>query len=260
MKLLGLIGYPLTHSFSIGYFSEKFLKENISGYEYHNFPLQDISKLPELLDEQPELIGLNVTIPYKEKIIPYLDELDPTARKIGAVNTVKIVRDDNRNYQLSGYNTDAYGFLHSLTPFLQKKHTGAMILGTGGASKAVAYVFDQLGIDYLFVSRTPSKGQIGYREICLSIIKEYLIIVNTSPLGTYPEVDTYPDIPYDLLTPDHILYDLVYNPPETAFLRFGRQEGATCINGQKMLELQAEKSWEIWTGALAFFHKPKSEN
>jgi shikimate dehydrogenase len=247
MKLLGLIGYPLTHSFSVDYFAKKFAKEKIRDYKYLNFPIDNLSKFPALLDEQPDLIGLNATIPYKEKIIPYLDELDPTAAKIGAVNTVKIIR-DNWKKHLSGYNTDAYGFHHSLTPFLQKKHTGALILGTGGASKAVAYVFDQLGIDYLFVSRTPSKNQIGYREICLPIISKHLIIVNTSPLGTYPDVDTYPDIPYDLLTPDHILYDLVYNPPETAFLRFGQQKEATCINGQRMLELQAEKSWEIWTG------------
>lgn len=247
MKLLGLIGYPLTYSFSVSYFSEKFNKENISGYEYLNFPLDDISKFIVLLDEQPDLIGLNVTIPYKEKIIPYMNELDPVAEKIGAVNTVKIVRDNGKKH-LSGYNTDAHGFHHSLSPSLQKTHTGAMILGTGGASKAVAYVFDQLGIDYLFVSRKPAKGQIGYHELCLAILKKYLIIVNTSPLGTYPEINTYPDIPYDLLTSDHILYDLVYNPPETEFLRFGRQKGTTCINGKRMLELQAEKSWEIWTG------------
>ncbi len=247
MKLLGLIGYPLTHSFSVDYFEKKFAREKIKDYKYLNFPIDNISKFTDLLVKQPDLVGLNVTIPYKEKIIPYLDELDPTAEKIGAVNTVKIVRDKGKKY-LSGYNTDAYGFHHSLTPVLQKKHTGALILGTGGASKAVAYVFDQLGIDYLFVSRTPSKGQISYHEISHSIIRKYLIIVNTSPLGTYPDVDTYPDLPYDLLTSDHILYDLVYNPPETAFLRFGREKEATCINGQKMLELQAEKSWEIWTG------------
>jgi len=247
MKLLGLIGYPLTHSFSVDYFTKKFAREKIRYYKYLNFPINDISKFPALLDEQPDLVGLNVTIPYKEKIIPYLDELDPTVKKIGAVNTVKIIRDNGKKH-LSGYNTDTYGFHHSLTPFLKKKHTAALILGTGGASKAVAYVLDQLGIDCIFVSRTPAKGQIGYHEICLSIIRQYLIIVNTSPLGTYPDVDTYPDIPYDLLTSDHILYDLVYNPPETAFLRFGRQKGATCINGQKMLELQAEKSWKIWTG------------
>ncbi|KPK86605.1 MAG: shikimate dehydrogenase [Bacteroides sp. SM23_62_1] len=247
MKLLGLIGYPLTHSFSEGYFANKFSSEKISGYEYRNFPLDDISKFPDLFHEQPGLIGLNVTIPYKEKIIPYLDKLDPTAEKIGAVNTIKIIRDKGK-YHLSGYNTDAHGFHHSISPFLLKTHTHALILGTGGASKAVAYVFNQLGIDYTYVSRTPSEGQISYRDICLPVISKNLIIVNTSPLGTFPDIDTYPDIPYDLLTPDHILYDLVYNPPETAFLRFGMQKGATCINGQRMLELQAERSWEIWTG------------
>jgi shikimate dehydrogenase len=208
--------------------------------------LQNISKFPEFLEEYPELVGLNVTIPHKVNIIPYLDHLDLVAQQIGAVNTVKIVQ-ENGKIHLSGYNTDAHGFYHSLEPFLQKKHIGALILGTGGASKAVAYVFDELGIDYLIVSRTPEKGQISYGDICLSIIRKYLIIVNTSPLGTYPEVNAYPDIPYDLLTPDHILYDLVYNPPETAFLRFGRQKGAACINGQRMLELQAEKSWKIWS-------------
>lgn len=246
MKLLGLIGYPLTHSFSVSYFSEKFKRENISGWEYRNFPLKRISDVNILIRNNPELCGLNITIPYKEQIISYLDKLDPVPRRIGAVNTVKIIRKGSRHV-LVGYNTDCYGFLKSLTPSLNSSHKRALILGTGGASKAVAFVLQELEIEYLFVTRNPKPGMITYRDLCLSMIRNHLLIVNTTPLGTFPDVHTFPDIPYDLLTPDHLLYDLVYNPPETEFLRLGRQKGATCINGQKMLELQAEKSWEIFT-------------
>ena len=245
MKLLGLIGYPLTHSFSAVYFSEKFILEHIQDFTYRNFPLKNISGFSQLLKKNPELYGLNVTIPHKEKILSYLDKLDPVAERIGAVNTVKFIQKGSRKV-LVGYNTDSYGFLKSLTPSLNSRHKRALILGTGGASKAVAFVLRELEIEFLFVSRKPGPGQIGYHDLCLSLIRNHLLIVNTTPLGTFPDVKTFPDIPYDLLTPDHILYDLVYNPPETEFLRFGRQKGATCINGQKMLELQAEKSWEIW--------------
>lgn len=246
MKLIGLIGYPLTHSFSVGYFSDKFKKEHIKNYEYRNFPIKHISGLSQLLKKNPEICGLNVTIPYKEKIISYLDKLDPVAERIGAVNTVKFVQDGSRKVMV-GYNTDCYGFLKSLTPNLDSRYRRALILGTGGSSKAVAFVLQELNMEFLFVSRKPESGEIGYRDLCLSVIRKYLLIINTTPLGTFPDVNIFPDIPYDLLTSDHILFDLVYNPPETEFLRFGRQKGARCINGQKMLELQAEKSWEIWT-------------
>jgi shikimate dehydrogenase len=243
--LLGLIGYPLTHSFSAGYFSDKFKRENITDYEYRNFPLKNISRFRQLLKNNPGLCGLNVTIPYKEQIISYLDKLDSVAERIGAVNTVKFIRKGNRN-ELVGYNTDSTGFLKSLTPSLNSSHKRALILGTGGASKAVAFVLQELEIEFLFVTRNPKPGMITYRDLCLSIIRNHLLIINTTPLGTYPDVQSFPDIPYDLLTPGHIMYDLVYNPPETEFLRLGRQKGATCINGQRMLEIQAEKSWEIW--------------
>lgn len=245
MKLLGLIGYPLTHSFSEGYFSEKFKREHIKDFEYRNFPIKNISHFSQILNKNPELYGLNITIPYKEKIISYLDKLDPVAERIGAVNTVKFIQEGSRKLMV-GYNTDSYGFLKSLTPNLNSRHKRALILGTGGASKAVAFVLRELEIEFLFVSRKPDPGQISYSDLCLTLIRNHLLIINTTPLGTFPDVHSFPDIPYDLLTPDHILFDLVYNPPETEFLRLGRQKGVTCINGQKMLELQAEKSWEIW--------------
>jgi shikimate dehydrogenase len=245
MKLLGLIGYPLSHSFSAGYFSEKFRKEGIRDFEYRNFPLQNLSGFRELVKTHPDLIGLNVTIPYKEEIIDYIDKIDPVAKKISAVNTLKFFQDGSRK-AITGYNTDYYGFRDSLVPNLDSGHRNALILGTGGASKAVAFVLDELGIKYLYVSRKPEGGELGYHDLCISVIQKHLLIINTTPLGTFPEIRSFPDIPYDLLSPDHLLYDLVYNPPETEFLRFGRQKGTKCINGQKMLELQAEKSWEIW--------------
>jgi shikimate dehydrogenase len=229
----------------VNYFSSKFRKENIKDYEYRNFPLQDLSGFRQLIDTFPELCGLNVTIPYKEKIISYLDKIDPVAEKIGAVNTVKFIQDGSRKV-LVGYNTDYYGFRNSLAPNLDSRHKNALILGTGGASKAVSFVLEEMGVKFLFVSRKPESGELSYQDLCLSVIQKHLLIINTTPLGTFPDVKSFPDIPYDLLTPDHILYDLVYNPPETEFLRLGRLKGTKCINGQKMLELQAEKSWEIW--------------
>jgi len=246
MKLLGLIGYPLTHSFSEKYFSDKFRDEQIQGYSYNNFPIESIEKFPGITDK-PHLTGLNVTIPYKEQVIPYLDEVDDTARQIGAVNTVKISERGGKKH-LSGYNTDAYGFHQSLSPHLRPAHKHALILGTGGASKAIQYVLDELDIEYKIVSRQVSANTIGYQDLCLSLIREYLVIINTTPLGTYPDVDAFPDIPYDLLSENHLLYDLVYNPAKTKFLRLGRQKGAQVVNGYEMLKLQAEKSWEIWTG------------
>jgi shikimate dehydrogenase len=245
MKLFGLIGYPLSHSFSAGYFSEKFRKEGITDFQYLNFPLQDLSAFSELVRTHPELLGLNVTIPYKEKIIAYIDKLDPVAEKIGAVNTLKFIHDGSHK-TITGYNTDYWGFRNSLLPLINPSHKNALILGTGGASKAVSFVLKELGINYIFVSRNPEEGELGYHDLCISVIKKHLLIINTTPLGTFPDINSFPDIPYDLLTTDHVLYDLVYNPPETEFLRLGLQKGAHCINGQRMLELQAEKSWEIW--------------
>lgn len=246
MKKLGLIGYPLSHSFSETWFGEKFLKEGIRDYEYRNYPIREIGEFKKLVREEPGLVGLNVTIPYKRDVISCLGELDQTAEKAGAVNTILISRQEG-SISMKGYNTDVYGFRTSLAPFLDPLPRGALILGTGGASRAVEYVLRELGIPCSFVSRTPSSGQMHYRDLCQPVMKSHTLIVNTTPLGTWPEVKGFPSIPYDLLGEGHILYDLVYNPPETGFLRLGREKGATTINGLKMLELQAEASWNIWT-------------
>jgi len=246
MKLLGLIGYPLDHSFSVTYFREKFMKEKITGYSYRNFPLPSINGLPSLIRENSDLEGLNVTIPYKQSVIPFINKLDSLSKEVGAVNTVRISRQKNQVH-LKGFNTDVYGFYHSLSPLLTGKHNRALILGTGGASKAVAHTLKLLGIDYLYVSRKPLKGMLGYQDLCQAIIRNYNIIINTTPIGSYPDVNSFPDIPYDLLGSKHLLFDLVYNPPETKFMNMGKRKGAAVCNGYKMLVLQAEKSWEIWT-------------
>ena len=245
MKHLGLIGYPLSHSFSVKYFTEKFRREGITEFDYVNYPIQSVRELKPLLEEKEDLIGLNVTIPHKKEVIPLLDEIDPEAAEIGAVNTIRIKRSPG-NIHLKGYNSDAYGFRESLIPLLGAGHSYALVLGTGGASKAVTYVLEQLGINFQYVSRTPPEGQLHYLDLCYAVMKKHTLIVNTTPLGTYPNTSAFPNIPYDLLTPDHVLYDLVYNPPETEFLRLGRQKGARIMNGHEMLVLQAEKSWEIW--------------
>ncbi len=247
IKLLGLIGYPLTHSFSEKYFAEKFSSEGIEGYDYRNFPIPGIGSLKGLISGEPGLLGLNVTIPYKEQVLPYLDEIDSEAGEISAVNTIKICRIDGKMH-LKGYNTDVYGFRESLIPLLQGHHKAALVLGTGGASKAICHVLKHFGIDYQYVSRKYKPGHLEYKDLCLSVIRNHKLIINTTPLGTYPDTSTFPDIPYDILTPDHLLYDLVYNPPLTEFLRLGQQKGASVKNGLEMLELQADRSWEIWTG------------
>ena len=245
MKQYGLIGKTLSHSFSKKYFEEKFKRENINAV-YENFELNDISQVEGLFSIHSNLCGLNVTIPYKEQIIPYLDEIDEQAQKIGAVNTIYI---DKEIGKMKGYNTDVYGFKQSLKPFLENQHQRALILGTGGASKAVAYVLNELGITTAFVSRTPqSENQLSYDELNENILASFLLIVNTTPLGTFPNVDEKPTINYDAITPNHLLYDLVYNPAETAFLKEGKKRGALTINGEQMLQLQAEKAWEIWGG------------
>ena len=246
MRKFGLIGYPLGHSFSAGYFADKFKAENITNCEYNNYPIKSIDKFPDLIKENVELKGLNVTIPYKEEVIPFLDDLHEGAREIGAVNCIKIVQQE-KNTKLIGYNTDVFGFQYSLEPHLKSIHKKALILGTGGAAKAVAWVLKNWGIEYAYVSRTPKTEQdFSYPQLTEGVIKEHLLIVNTSPLGMHPKVNTCPDIPYESLSREHILYDLVYNPLETLFLKKGKEKGAVTVNGLLMLEQQANKAWEIW--------------
>jgi shikimate dehydrogenase len=252
MRLFGLIGFPLSHSFSGSYFAEKFKREGIHDARYDLYPVSSISLLPGIITRNPDLLGLNVTIPYKEQVLPFLDQNDSNAAGIGAVNTIKIIQSGNRVI-LEGYNTDAYGFGESLKPLLKQNHKvgKAIILGTGGASRAVDWVLRNMGFEVVFVSRSPRKtGHISYHEVTEKIIAESKIIVNTSPAGMYPEVSTCPDIPYKYLTAEHILFDLVYNPEETLFLKNGRDKGAIIKNGLQMLYLQAEKSWEIWNSDL----------
>lgn len=241
MKLYGLLGKSLIHSFSKNYFTEKFVTESITDCVYELFEIEGLNDLNTILS-QPNLKGLNVTIPYKEDIIKYLDDIDSIAKGIGAVNTIKV-----NNGQLIGYNTDYYGFKKSLKPFLDINHNRALILGTGGASKAVAYVLKELNINCLFVSRTPkNSNEISYNDINEYVIKHHQIIINATPIGTFPNINNFPKLCYDKLTPEHLLYDLVYNPLETEFLKKGKLQGCITINGLQMLKLQAEKSWEIW--------------
>jgi shikimate dehydrogenase len=241
MRQFGLIGYPLSHSFSKGYFTEKFLKEGIDDCHYDIFPLESIEDFVALCEQHKNLVGLNVTIPYKEKIIPFLDELNNEAAAIGAVNTIKFI-----NGKKNGYNTDCYGFEMSLKPLLKPYHTNALILGTGGASKAVEYVLKKLGISFQYVSRNKTANTINYDVLDERIIHHSKLIINSTPLGMYPNIENSPDISYDFITDKHLLYDLIYNPEETQFLKEGKQRGAQTKNGLEMLYLQAEKSWEIW--------------
>lgn len=246
MDKYGLIGYPLKHSFSISYFNEKFQSENIDA-EYVNFEIPRIEDFMEVVEENPNLRGLNVTIPYKEQVIPHLDELDKDTAKIGAVNVIKIIPQGKGDVKLVGYNSDIIGFTRSIEPLLQSHHVKALILGTGGASKAVFHGLANLGIEATFVSRTKKSNDIlTYQELTPEIMQEHTVIVNTTPLGMYPNVDACPDIPYDQLTPNHLLYDLLYNPHETLFMKKGMERGATVKNGLEMLLLQAFVSWEIW--------------
>ncbi|MGQ1889698.1 shikimate dehydrogenase family protein [Thermophagus sp. OGC60D27] len=247
METFGLIGYPLGHSFSQRFFTEKFQRENIDA-RYLNFPISDIHQLPDLLKKHPYLGGVNVTIPYKQQVMEYLDEIDPQAQGIGAVNVVKIEW-KNAKPRLKGYNTDVIGFIRSITPLLQPTHKKALILGTGGASKAVAYALQQLGLLYRFVSRTPQHpAHVSYESLTNEIIHEYGVVVNTTPVGMAPHTDAYPPIPYDGITPTHLAFDLVYNPETTQFLEKCAKKGATIKNGLEMLHLQAEAAWEIFNG------------
>jgi len=246
MRLFGLIGYPLAHSFSAKYFKEKFAAEGIPDAEYRLFPLENISEITSLIELHPDLQGFNITIPYKVAILPYLNKISEAAQSVGAVNCVKIERNTSE-VKLSGYNTDVYGFKASLNPFLKPFHKKALVLGTGGASKAVCFTLKELGIEYTLVSRSdPKESILNYSQLTEEIITDNLLIINTTPVGTSPVVDKCPDIPYQFLGNSHLLFDLIYNPAETMFLKQGREAGATTINGSKMLELQAEKSWEIW--------------
>lgn len=247
MDSYGLIGFPLKHSFSAKFFAEKFQRENIDA-EYLNFEIEDIQQLRPIILSNQQLKGLNVTIPYKEQVIPFLDDISPEARKIGAVNVIKIERKPEDRYcRLTGYNTDYTGFRQSISPLIDPaSHTKALILGTGGASKAVAQAFTDMQIEWKYVSRTPGINRLTYNDLSPAVIFKHTIIVNASPVGTFPEINHSPDIPYSFLTTRHLLYDLIYNPKETLFLQKGREQGAIIKNGREMLELQALAAWEIW--------------
>lgn len=245
MKKYGLIGYPLTHSFSKRFFTKKFETENIDS-TYDNFEIDSIEKFHEIIINNPEITGLNVTIPYKEKVIKFLDYLSDAALEIGAVNTVKIIRSGSEVI-LKGFNTDAFGFEKSLTPLLNNYHKKALILGTGGASKAIKYVLKNSGIEYISASIEELKeNEICYNDIDAKIIAERLLIINATPLGTYPKAETFPTIPYRYITNRHLLFDLVYNPELTMFMKKGMANGATVKNGYEMLLGQALKAYEIW--------------
>ncbi len=244
-----LIGYPLSHSFSKKYFTEKFEREHIANHEYFLSPLAQIEDFPKLLAAHPNLAGINVTIPYKEKVIPFLDEISEEAKAIGAVNTIKI-----KGGKLKGFNTDVYGFEKSLVDFLLEKEKkisveNALVLGTGGASKAVVFILKKLGIDPILVSRKKAKGDLTYEDLDTIIFEECKLIVNTTPLGMLPNLESCPDLPFHRISAKYHLYDLVYNPEKTVFLRRGESQGAAIKNGLEMLHLQAEKAWEIWNKA-----------
>lgn len=243
-RLFGIIGRSLGHSFSAEFFNEKFKAEHIDA-EYRKFELPDIGDLMELLAEYTNLAGLNVTIPYKQLVIPYIDEMDEEAAEIGAVNVVKISWKDGEP-MMKGYNTDVIGFRDSIRNLLTPEMTKALVLGTGGASKAVVFGLRSLGVEPTLVSRTPGEGMLGYDDLTPEVMASHKVIVNATPLGTYPDVDQCPPIPYDLLTPAHLCFDLVYNPPMTLFLEKALQHGAIVKNGHDMLIRQAEGAWKIW--------------
>ncbi|PAW93036.1 shikimate dehydrogenase [Mucilaginibacter sp. MD40] len=259
MKHLGLIGYPLSHSFSKKYFTEKFEKEGIEDCTYELYPLENIDDLPKLLHKNPYLCGLNVTIPHKVSVLKHLDWIEHDAKRVGAVNCIKVVSQspvstafsgelafNNDDLWLEGHNTDIYGFDGSLNPLLTQNHDTALILGDGGAARAVKCVLENRGITYKTVTRKPAPGNLLFSELTVKDIEDNKLIINTTPLGTYPNVDECPPIPYEGVGHKHLLFDLVYNPEETLFLKKGKERGATIKNGYEMLVLQAEKAWEIW--------------
>ncbi len=245
MDKYGLIGYPLGHSFSISYFNQKFQDENIDAV-YENYEIPSIDELPEVLSSNPELKGINVTIPYKEKVLPFLDSISPEARAIGAVNVIRVSHKGNKTI-LKGYNSDVIGFTKSIEPMLDKKlHQKALILGTGGASKAIDYGLRNLGLETVFVSRYERPGTIQYKNVTPEVVKEYNVIINCTPLGMYPKTEVCPELPYEAMDSHTILYDLIYNPDETLFMKRGAEYGANVKNGLEMLLLQAFSSWEFW--------------
>ena len=241
-KRFGLLGRNINYSFSRGYFTEKFEKEKLAGCTYENFDIPTIESFLEIIKNNEHLSGMNVTIPYKESVMPFLDKLSKKATKIGAVNTIKFTKKG----KLKGYNTDYYGFQKSLEPLLEPHHKKALILGTGGASKGVAFALDELDIPYTFVSREAKENAIDYTRINATTFDNYQIIINSTPVGTSPNVDAFPLIPYEFFTEKHIAYDLIYNPAETQFLKKAKQHGAQIKNGLDMLIFQAEKAWKIW--------------
>jgi shikimate dehydrogenase len=260
MKQYGLIGYPLTHSFSKKFFTEKFEQNGLTDHSYDLYEIKNLSEFPELLRNIPDICGLNVTVPHKIGAMFYLDWVHPEAKEVDAVNCIRITPESpiaaafsgevgikGHEFRLEGFNTDVYGFEMSLKPLLARQSTQALVLGTGGASRAVKYVLNKLNIYTTFVSRQPDHKQLAYKDLTADIISKYKLIINTTPLGMAPNTDKCPNIPYDALTTEHILYDLIYNPAETLFLQKGREKGATIKNGHEMLLLQAEKSWEIWS-------------
>jgi len=248
MTTYGLIGYPLGHSFSRKFFTEKFEQEDIDA-QYLNFEIPSIEEFPNIIASHPELLGLNVTIPYKQQVMQYLDEISPEAKAIGAVNVVRCQRSTvNCQPKLTGYNSDVIGFVESIKPLLKPHHEKALILGTGGASKAIHYGLEEkLGMETLFVSRTTRENKITYNDITKDLLQDYTVIVNCSPVGMFPKVDECPALPYEAMNENHLLYDLVYNPLETLFMKKGAAQGATVKNGLEMLHLQAIASWEFWT-------------
>lgn len=245
MKTYGLIGYPLAQSFSQKYFTKKFKDENIDA-RYLNFEIPSVDELPELLSHHPYIAGISITLPHKETVFKYLDELDETARLVGASNVLKVTWKDKKP-TLKGYNTDLIGFTDSIKPILKEHHTKALILGTGGAAKAIAHAFDLMNIERSYVSRTPKTDKdFSYKDLTSDIINDYTIIVNCTPLGMFPEVNNCPDIPYELLGDKHLLYDLTYNPETTLFMQKGLDQGSSAKNGLEMLHCQAEAAWRIW--------------
>lgn len=245
MKTYGLIGFPLGHSFSRGYFTNKFNLQHIEA-TYMNFPIPSVEGIRDLLEQNAGIAGLNVTIPYKEQIISFIDELDAEAAKIGAVNVIKITWNNDKPF-LKGYNSDVVGFTRSLSSILKPCHSSALVLGTGGAAKAITHGLISLGIPFCYVSRTPkAQHHLSYDNLTNELISKHKLIINTSPLGMYPNINDCPPIPYDALGNEHLVYDLIYNPEQTLFMKMAAERGATTKNGLEMLELQAEEAWRIW--------------
>lgn len=246
MPDFGLIGYPLTHSWSALYFNRKFEELHLNDHEYKLFPIPSLLEFRDVLSRNPGLAGLNITIPFKIEILTFIDELSKEATAIGAVNCIKVSRNLGGIY-LRGYNTDVHGFSQSLIPMLHKHHTTALVLGNGGSAKSVIYALDQLEISSTIVTRHPTESyHLDYNHLNKTILEEHSLIINTTPLGMFPDSTAFPPIPYEFISADHLLFDLIYNPEETTFLRRGREAGATVKNGMEMLQIQAERSWEIW--------------